>query len=61
MARVMIDCTETGESVYTGMTFDWSTFENVKIGERLVRCSSCGDEHTWKRPDAHLEEDGAGA
>ena len=61
MARVMIDCPETGEPVYTGMTFDWPTFENIKIGERLIHCSSCGDEHKWKRPDAHLEEDGVGA
>ena len=61
MARVMINCPETGESVFTGMTFDWPTFENVRIGEKLVKCSSCGDEHLWKRPDAHLEEDGGGA
>ena len=61
MARVMINCPETGESVFTGMTFDWPTFENIKIGERIILCSSCGDEHKWKRPDARLEEDGAGA
>ncbi len=45
---------------FTGMTFDWSSFENVKIGEKSVRCSACGDEHTWKRPDAYLEDDGGG-
>ena len=61
MARVMINCPETGEPVYTGMTFDWPSFETVKIGEKSVRCSACGDEHTWKRPDAYLEEDGGGA
>ena len=61
MARVMINCPETGVSVYTGMTFDWPTFENIKIGERIILCSSCGDEHKWKRRDARLEEDGAGA
>ncbi len=61
VARVMINCPETGESVYTGMTFDWPSFENVRIGEKSVRCSACGDEHTWKRPDAFLEEDGGSA
>ncbi|NQU62049.1 MAG: hypothetical protein HQ512_13035 [Rhodospirillales bacterium] len=61
MARVMIECPETGEPVFTGMTFDWPSFENVKIGEKSVRCSVCGDEHFWKRPDAYLEEDGGGA
>ncbi|HEX9701402.1 MAG TPA: hypothetical protein VGA19_01025 [Rhodospirillales bacterium] len=58
MARVMILCPETGKPVYTGMSFDWSVFENVRIGERQVRCSACGDFHTWKRTDVHLEEDG---
>jgi len=57
----MIECPETGEPVYTGMTFDWPSFENVKIGEKSIRCSHCGDEHIWKRPDAYLEEDGGGA
>ncbi len=61
MARVMIHCPETGEPVYMGMTFDWSVFENIRIGERSILCSVCGEEHTWKRPDAFLEEDGAGA
>ena len=60
MARVMINCPETGEPDFTGMSFDWSSFESVKIGEKLVRCSACGDEHTWKRPDAYLEDDGGG-
>ena len=44
MARIMINCPETGEPVFTGMSFDWSSFESVKIGEKLVRCSACGDE-----------------
>ena len=36
MARVMIHCPETGEPVYTGMTFDWSAFETLRIGRRFV-------------------------
>ena len=61
MARVMIECPSTGEPIFTGMTFDWPSFENVKIGQKQVRCSSCGEDHKWKRPDAYLEEDGGGS
>jgi len=57
----MIHCPETGNAVYTGMTFDYPSFENVRIGERSVRCSDCGDDHRWKRKDAFLDEDGGGA
>ncbi len=32
MARVMIHCPETGEPVYSGMTFYWSAFETTRIG-----------------------------
>jgi len=32
MARVMITCPETGEPIYTGMSFDWSAFDTVRIG-----------------------------
>lgn len=60
MARVMITCPETGQPIYTGMTFDWSAFETVRIGERQVRCPACGEHHKWKRVDAFLEEDGGG-
>ncbi len=55
MARVMIECPSTGEPIFTGMTFDWPSFENVKIGQKQVRCSSCGEDHKWKRPDAYLD------
>jgi len=61
MARVMITCPETGEPIYTGMSFDWSAFDTVRIGERKVRCPLCGEFHTWKRADAFLEEDGGSA
>lgn len=60
MARVMIHCPETGKPVYTGMTFDWSAFENVRIGERKVFCPACGEYHAWKRTDAYLDEVGSG-
>ena len=61
MARVMIHCPETGKPVFTGMTFDWSSFETTRIGIRSVRCSECGEKHTWMRRDAYLDEDGGGA
>ncbi len=61
MARVMITCPETGKPVYTGMTFDWHAFESVQIGEKSVSCPACGKQHTWRRVDAYLDEDGGGA
>lgn len=60
MARVMITCPETGKPIYTRLNFDWNTFESVRIGVRTVYCPKCGKEHTWRRQDADLDEDGGG-
>ena len=60
MARVIIPCPETGKRVYTGMNFDWSTFEALEIGKQSFRCPQCRNWHTWTRRDADLVSDGAG-
>ncbi len=60
MARVMIDCPETGKRIYTHMNFDWLEFEAVTIGTKSVVCPACGKIHQWTRSDSTLEDDGGG-
>ena len=58
MPRVMITCPETEKPVYTGMNFDWFSFESTKIALKSIFCPNCGKEHSWGRNDAYLESDG---
>ena len=58
MARVMIDCPQTGQPVYTHMNFDWFCYDALQIGTRSVPCPVCGALHEWTRRDSYLEEDG---
>jgi endogenous inhibitor of DNA gyrase (YacG/DUF329 family) len=60
VSRVMIDCPETGKPVYTHLSFEWDSFETVRIGERVIKCPECGKIHSWRRRDAYLDEDGGG-
>lgn len=59
MPRVLITCPVTEKPVYTGMNFDWETFEALELGEKsVVHCPECGRDHAWRRADAYLESDG---
>ncbi len=58
MARVMIDCPDTGKAIYTHMNFEWCGYDAVQIGTRSVPCPECGKVHQWTRDDSYLEEDG---
>lgn len=58
MARVMIDCPETGKPVYTGLNFEESDWDAVPVGTRRVECPRCGGIHEWGRTDAYLDDDG---
>ncbi len=60
MARVMIDCPETGKAIYTHMNFEWIGYDSVQIGTKSVPCPVCGKVHEWTRDDSYLEEDGSG-
>lgn len=58
MARVMIECPNTGKMIYTGMNLNWSTFESTFIGEACIRCPKCGEVHEWRREDVFMDEVG---
>ena len=58
MPRVLIQCPETGRPVYTGMNFDWLTFDSLQLGEKSIDCPECGKRHVWTRQDAILQADG---
>lgn len=58
MPQVMIECPHTGQHVYAGLNFDWSTFECQKLPEMRLKCPACGEEHRWTKADAFLRADG---
>jgi endogenous inhibitor of DNA gyrase (YacG/DUF329 family) len=58
MARVMIECPDTGKPVYTHLNFEWIGDEAIPLGIQSVPCPICGKVHEWTRKDSYLEEDG---
>ena len=58
MPQVMIMCPETGKPVYTGMNFDWWSFESVQLPKSSIACPKCGEVHEWEKTDAFLQADG---
>ncbi|HWD67607.1 MAG TPA: hypothetical protein VG227_06555 [Caulobacteraceae bacterium] len=54
IARVLINCPDTGAPVETVMRMRPSAFEALK-GQYGFRCRLCGQIHRWSREDAWLE------
>jgi hypothetical protein len=54
--HVMIRCAESGESVPAGVSIDAATFKTSTLSDQTVRCPHCGQEHTWSKKDAWIEE-----
>lgn len=55
VARVLIQCPETGETVGTVLRLRPSAFEAL-TGEHGFRCARCGLIHNWRKEDAWLEK-----
>ncbi len=60
MSQVLITCPETGRPVYTGMNFEWSTFETLDLPEQSLKCPECGKIHAWTKSEAFTRADGGG-
>jgi endogenous inhibitor of DNA gyrase (YacG/DUF329 family) len=58
MPQVLINCPETGRPVYTGMSYDWFSFDAAVLVEPSFKCPQCGHTHSWKKTDAYLRADG---
>ena len=59
MPRLIVNCSNCGRDVYTGLTFeDWFVLEWVEIKGATSKCTACGTETTWEEADTHLETDG---
>ena len=59
MARVMIKCPQTGETVDTGVEMDreiWDSPAATLSSKRLDECPACGEEHTFSQREAFLED-----
>jgi len=58
MGQVMIKCPTTGKSLSTGMAMDEQSFESAQLINNVVgACPHCGQNHTWSKPDAWVEND----
>lgn len=56
MARIMINCPETGKAVAVGMYFDQKSFDLAALSDNTFGpCAECGGSHTWAKKDAFLE------
>ena len=60
MSQVLITCPETGRPVYTGLNFEWPTFESTDLPKQTLKCPLCGKVHEWAKTDAYLRADGGG-
>jgi len=60
MSQVLITCPETGRPVYTGLNFEWPTFESTDLPKQALKCPLCGKVHEWAKDDAYLRADGGG-
>jgi hypothetical protein len=57
VARIMINCPQTGQAVSTGMAADkacWVKLPDDWTGNPFP-CEVCRSMHTWRRRDAYLE------
>ena len=60
MSQVLITCPEKGKPVYTGLNYEWPTFDAAELPRQTVQCPLCGDTHEWTKDDAFLRSDGGG-
>ena len=54
MARILTECPETGETVFTCRRMKADEFEDMSI-ELGFRCPSCDQIHKWRKENAWLE------
>jgi hypothetical protein len=58
MARIMIKCPETGKPLFAGMYVPKELFEVASFTNNTMKdCPHCGQDHTWEKKDAWIEED----
>jgi hypothetical protein len=56
MARVMMNCPETGKHVYTGIDIPRRMFEFIRMPVTTIPlCPECGSDHAIEKGDAYLE------
>lgn len=56
MARVMLDCPVTGESVSTGEEGNRDDLESLEFSGRSLICPACHETHEFSNDDTYIEE-----
>ncbi len=54
MVRLMIDCPNTGKTIWTKMAVSEAKFATSRFENMGIRCPECGSVHTWNKEDAYL-------
>lgn len=54
MPDVMIMCPEKKVAVPTGLAMDQQSFDSSTLTNNSVKCSACGNVHTWNKQDAFV-------
>ncbi len=55
MARIVIRCQVTGESIPTGFEADAKSWDARQLGDNRAPCPFCKQTHAWTKSDAWLE------
>jgi hypothetical protein len=60
MSQVLITCPETKRPVYTGLNYEWPSFDAADLPRQTLKCPHCGKIHSWSKAEAFLRADGGG-
>jgi len=59
MAKLLTDCSVTGQPIDTGIEIDEVSFGRLPPFFGKIFCPHCKSEHDWSKDKARLVEDGA--
>lgn len=54
--KVMIDCPNQGEPLFTGIAMDEQSFKTATLENNSIYCAHCNVQHPWSKADAYLLE-----
>jgi hypothetical protein len=54
MLKLMIECSQTGRVVHTGVETDASSFHSLRAFEATTLCPHCHHVHRWTKQDVCL-------
>ncbi len=56
MPELLYRCPHTQEEISLGISMDADSFEKATFDYRTIKCSHCGEQHTWEKRDVYLQK-----